>query len=568
MVDKRWVIKDKPTEEVVDLLSQSINVSTPIATILAQRGISDYDSAKNFFKPRLDMLHDPFLMKDMDAATKRVEQAVSNKEKILVYGDYDVDGTTSVALFYGFLNSFYPNCDFYIPDRYKEGYGISAAGIEWAHTNGFSLIIALDCGIKSCELVERAGSYGIDFIICDHHRPGEELPPAVAVLDPKRDDCNYPYKELPGCGIGFKLMQALVQRNPNLHPDPFSFLDLVVVSIASDIVPITGENRVLAFYGIEQLKENARPGLKALMTLAGINKSVSISGIVFGMAPKINAAGRIAHARTAVQLLLAASEEEAFDYAEQLNIRNEKRRDFDSSITEEALAMIEQNETLKMAKSTVLFKNDWHKGVIGIVASRCIERYHRPTIILTMSNNRATGSARSVPGFDVYNAISTCSDLLEQFGGHMYAAGLTMDLTKIEAFQKKFEEVVASTIPDELLIPLIEIDTPLHFDQITKNFFKVICRMAPFGPENLCPVFMAENVKLAGSLRVIKDKHLKFTAGQSGATKKLEAIGFNMAEHQSRINNGEEFKMAFSIEENNYMGYQSIQLNIKDIKFD
>ncbi|WP_040497094.1 single-stranded-DNA-specific exonuclease RecJ [Fulvivirga imtechensis] len=566
MVDKRWVLKDKPDENITDSLSKAINVSAPIATILVQRGITDYHSAKSFFRPTLDMLHDPFLMKDMDVAVKRIEEAIANNEKILVYGDYDVDGTTSVALFYGFLDSFYRNCDFYIPDRYKEGYGVSEAGIEWAKTYGFSLIISLDCGIKSSKLVEKAASYGIDFIICDHHRPGEELPPAIAVLDPKRDDCPYPYKELPGCGIGFKLMQALVSRNPGWHPDPNSFLDLVVVSIASDIVPITGENRVLAHYGIRQLKECARPGLKALMSLSGITQKINITGIVFGMAPRINAAGRIAHAKTAVHLLLAASEEEAYHYAEQLNIKNEKRRDFDASITEEALAMIEEDETLKMAKTTVLFKDSWHKGVIGIVASRCIERYHRPTIILTMSNNRATGSARSVPGFDVYNAIASCSELLVQFGGHMYAAGLTLELEKVAAFQRKFEEVVANSIPEELLVPVVDIDTPITFNQVTKKFFNVISQMAPFGPENLSPIFIAEDVKLASSLRVIKDKHLKFTAVQDD--RKLEVIAFNMAEHASRIANGEKFKIAFSIEENNYMGHQSIQLNIKDIKFE
>lgn len=567
MVEKRWVLKEKPEKEVIDLLSQSINVSPPVATILTQRGIKDFDSAKSFFRPLLNMLHDPFLMKDMDVAVERIEQAIATREKILVYGDYDVDGTTSVALFYGFLNSFYGACDFYIPDRYKEGYGISEAGIEFAAANDFTLIIALDCGIKSVGLVEKARSYGIDFIICDHHRPGETLPPAVAVLDPKRSDCEYPYKELPGCGIGFKLVQALVSRNPDWYADPLDLLDLVVVSIASDIVPITGENRVLAYFGLQRLKEDARPGLKALTKLAGVRQKMTITGIVFGMAPRINAAGRISHAKMAVNLLLAESEEEAYHFGEKLDVKNETRRDFDANITEEAIAMIEASESLKISKSTVLYKNDWHKGVIGIVASRCIERYHRPTIILTMSNNKATGSARSVPGFDVYNAIENCSDLLEQFGGHMYAAGLTMDINNVEAFQKKFEEVVAGSIPEELLTPLIEIDTEIEFDRITRKFFNVINQMEPFGPENLPPIFLAENVSVAGSLRLIKNKHLKFIAKQEGNNNKLEAIGFNMAEYESRMKDGEKFKMAFSIEENNYMGYQSIQLNIKDIKF-
>ncbi|MBL6446069.1 single-stranded-DNA-specific exonuclease RecJ [Fulvivirga sp. 29W222] len=568
MVEKRWVLKDKPDKEIVDSLSHTINVSPPIATILAQRGITDFNGAKKFFRPTLDMLHDPFLMKDMDLAVSRIEKAIVNQEKILVYGDYDVDGTTSVALFFTFLNSFYSACDFYIPDRYKEGYGISEAGIEFAAENNFNLIISLDCGIKSVGLVEKARSYGIDFIICDHHRPGDKLPPAIAVLDPKRSDCQYPYKELPGCAIGFKLVQALVLQNPHWYKDPLDFLDLVVVSIASDIVPITGENRVLAYFGLQRLKNSARPGLRALIKLAGIKYKMTITGIVFGMAPRINAAGRISHAKTAVNLLLSESEEEAYHFGEQLDVKNDKRRDFDASITEEALAMIEGNERLKTSKTTVLFKNDWHKGVIGIVASRCIERYHRPTIIMTMSNNKATGSARSVPGFDVYNAIENCSDLLEQFGGHMYAAGLTMDIDKVEAFQKKFEEVVSSSISEELLTPLVNIDSEITFNRITPKFFNVINQMEPFGPENLCPVFLAENISVAGSLRLIKNKHLKFIAQQEGSTNRLEAIGFNLGEYEKRIKNGEKFRMAFSIEENNYMGYQSIQLNIKDIKFD
>ncbi|GAA0892002.1 single-stranded-DNA-specific exonuclease RecJ [Fulvivirga kasyanovii] len=568
MVEKRWVLKAKPEREIIDSLSQSINVSPPIATILAQRGITNFDAARSFFRPTLDMLHDPFLMKDMDVAVTRIEQAIARQEKILIYGDYDVDGTTSVALFFSFLNSFYPACDFYIPDRYKEGYGISDAGIEYAAENNFNLIISLDCGIKSVRLVEKARSYGIDFIICDHHRPGDELPPAVAVLDPKRPDCEYPYKELPGCAIGFKLVQALVSQNPDWYADPLDLLDLVVVSIASDIVPITGENRVLAFFGLKRLKDSPRPGLSALIKLAGIRTKMTITGIVFGMAPRINAAGRISHAKTAVNLLLSESEEEAYHFGQQLDVKNDKRRDFDATITEEAIAMIEANEALRSSKTTVLFKNDWHKGVIGIVASRCIERYHRPTIILTMSNNKATGSARSVPGFDVYNAIENCSDLLEQFGGHMYAAGLTMEINKVEAFQKKFEEVVSSSISEELLTPLVDIDTEITLDKITPKFFNVINQMEPFGPENLCPVFLAENISVAGSLRLIKNKHLKFIAQQEDCNNRLEAIGFNLGIYEKRIKNGEKFKMAFSIEENNYMGYQSIQLNIKDIKFD
>ncbi|UII28453.1 single-stranded-DNA-specific exonuclease RecJ [Fulvivirga maritima] len=568
MVEKRWALKEAADEEVIENLHNTINVSRPLANILAQRGVDSFEAAKSYFRPSLKMLHDPFLMKDMDKAVERIERALANQEKILVYGDYDVDGTTSVALFFHFLNSFYPHCDFYIPDRYKEGYGVSRQGVDWACENDFSLIITLDCGIKSVELVKVAAEKNVDFIICDHHRPGDELPPAVATLDPKRDDCSYPYKEMPGCGIGFKLMQALTQRNPKWCKNPLDYLDLVVVSIASDIVPITGENRVLAHFGIKRLNEAPRPGLAALMHLSGVKKEINITGIVFGMAPRINAAGRIDHAKMAVNLLLASTEDEAYHYAEKLNIRNNKRKDFDSSITDEAIKMIEDNDLLKTSKTTVLYKNDWHKGVIGIVASRCIEHYHRPTIILTESNNKAAGSARSVPGFDVYNAISDCSDLLEQFGGHKYAAGLTMDIENIPAFQKKFEEVVAQSIPEELLIPLINIDSKISFNQISKNFLNIIAQMEPFGPENMQPVFLAENVSVASSLRVLKNQHLKFIAQQKGSNLKFDAIGFNMAEFEPLIKGGQSFNIAFNVEENNYMGYQSIQLKLKDIKFE
>ena len=566
MLEKRWVFKETPSEEVIDTLKESINVSTPIATILTQRGISDFEEARKYFRPKLSMLHDPFLMKDMDKAVARILKAIDAEQKILVYGDYDVDGTTAVALFFGALNQFYAHGDFYIPDRYKEGYGISKQGIDYAATHGFSVIVALDCGIKSVELVEEAKALGIDFIICDHHLPGEKIPAATAVLDPKRTDCQYPYKELSGCGIGFKLLQALDKKRPEARILPFNFLDLVAVSIAADIVPITGENRVLAHYGIKRLEDSPRPGLKILLKIARVPQKVTISRIVFGLAPRINAAGRIAHAKTAVNLLLAQSEEEAYHYGGQLNVKNTERRDFDSTITEEALSMIESDEALLSAKSTVLFKDNWHKGVIGIVASRCIEKFHRPTVILTASQNKATGSARSVPGYDVYEAISQCSDLLDQFGGHMYAAGLTMDIDKVPTFQQKFEEVVSGSISEELLIPQIEIDTPLKFDQITANFFDVLQQLAPFGPGNEKPVFIAENVFVKGSVRLIKGKHLKFVACQEKNNRKFEAIGFNLAPVAKEIAEGVLFKMVFTIEENTYQGLSSIQLNIKDIK--
>jgi single-stranded-DNA-specific exonuclease len=568
MTAKRWVYKDLPSDEIVTELCNSINVSKPIATILAERGINDYESAKSFFRPELSMLHDPFLMKDMDKAVDRIKAAFKVDEKILVYGDYDVDGTTSVALFYGFINSFHYNSSFYIPDRYKEGYGISRQGIDWAHENGYSLIVALDCGIKSTELVDYALTLNIDFIICDHHRPGDILPKAVAVLDPKRDDCDYPFKELPGCGIGFKLIQALASKTPTIKANPLDFLDLVVVAIASDIVPIVGENRVLAHFGLKRLAAAARPGLKALMHLAGVRKKMTITGIVFGLAPRINAAGRISHAKGAVDLLLTETEDEAYHYADKLNIKNDKRKDVDALITEEALAMIEANEVLKTSKTTVLFKEDWHKGVIGIVASRCIEKYHRPTIILTQSEDKATGSARSVPGFDVYDAIDSCSDLLEQFGGHMYAAGLTMSIDKLEEFQQKFEKVVSESIPDELLIPQIEIDTKISLDNIGKKFFEVLNQMEPFGPQNLPPVFYADKLFLAGSLNVIKDKHLKFSVKQEDNRSTFDCIGFGLGHYADQLSSDILMKMAFTIEINEFQGRKTLQLNIKDIKFD
>ena len=564
---KRWIKKDAPKELLVKKLSEEINVSAPIATILIQRGIPDFDSAKNFFRPQLEDLHDPFLMKDMDKAVSRLLNAFENNEKIMVYGDYDVDGTTSVALCYSFINSFHTNSDFYIPDRYKEGYGISKEGIDYASENGFKLIVALDCGIKSVELIDYASSLGIDFIICDHHRPGDTLPKAVAVLDPKREDCDYPYKELSGCGIGYKLIQAIADQMDSLLVDVTEYLDLVVVSIASDIVPINGENRILAYHGIERLQTNARPGLQALIHLAGIQNKMTITGIVFGMAPRINAAGRISHAKSAVDLLLAETEEEAYHFAQKLNIKNDERRDVDSSITQEALAMIEEGDHQQL-KSTVLFKNTWHKGVVGIVASRCIEKYYRPTIILTESDNKATGSARSVHGFDVYNAIESCRDLLDHFGGHKYAAGLTMPINKVEQFQQRFEEYVSQTITEDQLIPQIEIDTMLELDMITPKFYNVIQQMEPFGPENLAPVFCSKGIKLASSLRVIKEKHLKLFVRQENNDSSFECIAFGLSHVKDEMESHSHFNMVYTVEMNEFRGNKTLQLNIKDIQFD
>ena len=566
-MEKRWQYKEHPNREQVEQLSNAINTNSYLTSILLQRGIGDFDSAKKFFRPSLDQLHDPFLMKDMDKAVRRLKTALDREEKILIYGDYDVDGTTAVSLVYSYIHSFYPSCEVYIPDRYAEGYGISLNGIEYAEQNGFSLIIALDCGIKSFELVHYDNQKRIDFIICDHHLPDESIPDAVAVLDPKRPDCNYPCPHLSGCGLGFKFMQAFAR----LHREEsavYNYLDLVAVSIASDIVPIVDENRILAHFGLKKLNENPSPGFKALKDISGTRNDLDVSGIVFTLGPRINAAGRVAHGSAAVDLLIAGTETAANDLAEKLNLKNDLRKEFDSSITEEAIAMIETNNLIRSSKSTVLFKNTWHKGVIGIVAARCVEKYYRPTVILTESNNKITGSARSVQGFDLYNAILGCSDLLEKFGGHKYAAGLTLDVSNLEAFQQRFEEVVSSTITEDMLTPVIDIDTSIKLDAITPKFVTILKQMAPFGPENPRPVFEAKNVYVFNSLSNFKDRHIKFLAMQDGSDSVFQAVGFEMADHYSRISRGDSFRMAFTIEENIYNGTTSVQLRIKDIKFD
>lgn len=566
-MEKRWIYKEAPAREAVEKLSQEININPYLSTVLVQRGTNDFDSAKAYFRPTLDQLHDPLLMKDMQQAVDRLKRAIDAKEKILVYGDYDVDGTTAVALVFSYLRLFYPHCEVYIPDRHKEGYGVSRAGVEWADENGFTLIIALDCGIKASDMVMLADHKGIDFIICDHHLPAEEIPNAVAVLDPKRKDCEYPYKELSGCGLGFKLIQAFARQHRN-EQEVYQFLDLVAVSIASDIVPITDENRILTYYGLKKLNENPLPGLKALKELSQNRGDLDVSGIVFTLGPRINAAGRVAHASAAVELLISKSEEEAMKLAEGVNLNNDTRRQFDLDTTEEALLMIHNDETLRTAKSTVLFKNTWHKGVIGIVAARCIEKYYRPTVILTESNDKITGSARSVMGFDLYEAILKCSDLLEKFGGHKYAAGLTMDKKNLVAFQQRFEEVVAAQITSEMLTPSIEIDTTISFDAITSKFLNVLKQMAPFGPENQKPVFEASNVYVSSGLTNFKDRHVKFTASQEGNGSSFQVVGFDLGEHYEQLAMQTPFRMVFTIEENYYNGYTSIQLRTKDIKFD
>ena len=566
-MNRRWLHKPTYSQAEIESLSKNLNIGSTLSTLLLQRGVTTFDEAKNFFRPSLSDLHDPFLMKNMEQAVARIKLALDRNEKILVYGDYDVDGTTAVSLVYSYLMGFYSNVAYYIPDRTSEGYGVSKAGILWAEQNGYSLIIALDLGIKASDMVLLANHKGIDFIICDHHLPDNKIPQAVAVLDPKQKDCNYPFKELSGCGIGFKLIPAFALRHGN-EGDVFEFLDLVVVSIASDIVPINGENRILAFYGLKKLNESPRPGLKALKDIAGIRNELDISGVVFTLGPRINAAGRVAHAHGAIDLLISKTEEEANAFAEKVNLKNDLRREFDASITEEALAMISSDERKQKAKTTVLFKNTWHKGVIGIVAARCVERYYRPTVILTESNERITGSARSVNGFDLYQAIEACGDLLEKFGGHKYAAGLTLHPTNLAAFERRFEEVVAATITDEMLTPVVEIDMPVEFDMLTPKFQSVLKQMAPFGPENQRPVFEAKNVRVLNALSTFKDRHVRFLASQDGNESFFQTVGFDQIEHHEKLQMGDPFRIAFTIEENTFNGTTSVQLRLKDIKFE
>jgi len=562
----RWIEPVGVDLEKSEALAKELNISLPLAQLLFRRGICTFDEAKKFFRPSLNDLHDPFLMKDMDRAVARLMGAIENEERIMIYGDYDVDGTTSVALVYSFLATFYPHLEYYIPDRYKEGYGVSLAGMHWAKEKGVDLIISLDCGIKSFAAITLCNELGMDFIVCDHHKPDEKsLPPAYAVLDAKRSDCGYPYKELSGCGVGFKLLTAFCQKAGRAFETLIPFMDLVVISIAADIVPITGENRVLAYHGLKQLNVSQRAGIRALIKVAGFKKDLNISNVVFGLAPRINAAGRIDHAFGALELLLEQDESLVTDRASQVDDLNSSRKDFDSRITEEALAMIEAEGQLK-ARTTVLFKEDWHKGVIGIVASRCIEKYYRPTIILTESHGLATGSARSVRGFDLHEAISQCEDLLEQFGGHMYAAGLTMKKENLPAFKAKFEQVVAASIKEHMLHASLEIDEEIPVSRITDKFFQIVEQMAPFGPGNMQPTFVVRRVQ-AKAVRLLKEQHLKFDVCCPDTGQRISAIGFQMAEFYKGLEDGKNFDLCFQIQENEYLGKKTLQLLVKDIKF-
>ena len=570
MINK-WIYSDLTDEqnEIKNKLANELSISPVLAKLLVQRGIVTFDDARSFFRPDLNDLHDPFLMKDMDKAVERLTKAMQRNEKILIYGDYDVDGTTSVSLVYRFLVKFYSNLDFYIPDRYNEGYGISIKGIDFAAQNNFKLIIALDCGIKAVEKIKYAKTLGVDFIICDHHNPDDELPPAVAVLDSKRADCNYPYKHLSGCGVGFKLMQAFAMEN-NIHfEELIPLLDLLALSIASDIVPITGENRILAFYGLKQINSNPSTGVKAIIDVCGLkDREISISDIVFKIGPRINASGRMKLATEAVELMVSRDYNFAYERSGTINEYNNDRKDLDKNITDDAIALIRQDDTYSERKSIVVFKPDWHKGVIGIVASRLAEEYYKPSVVLTESNGFASGSARSVLGFDLYKAVESCKDLLENFGGHMYAAGLTMKIEHVDEFSRRFEKYVAEHIEEDQTYPQIDIDAIIEFKDITPKFFRVLKQFGPFGPGNMKPVFESKNVYDFGSSRLVgKDQeHLKLELTDSSSENVMSGIAFRMYEFNDHLKALNPLDICYTLEENNFNGNTSIQLMIRDIK--
>jgi len=569
-MNKLWNILPQPEPVFVESLANELGIGRVLASLLVQRGIRDFEEARHFFRPQIEGLHNPFLMKDLDKATSRISRAIANQEKVLIYGDYDVDGTTSVALMYSFLRERIDEIGYYIPDRYSEGYGISYQGIEYAVQNGFSLVIALDCGIKAHDKMEYAKRKGIEFIICDHHLPDDQLPDAVAILDPKRPDCEYPYKELSGCGVGFKLLQGFCLKNSIPFSHIAKYLDLVCVSIAADLVPMTGENRILAYHGLKKLNENPVPGLKALLNISNCEeKQITASDIVFKIGPRLNAAGRISSGESAVELMIAKSETDALELAGKIDSYNDYRKNIDIEITDLARKMVENNESMKDRKTTVLFHPEWHKGVVGIVASRLIDFYYRPTVILTKSSGMATGSARSVDNYDLYFAINACSDLLESFGGHKYAAGLSMPIENVEAFTKRFEEVVASTITDQQLVPQINVDCEIELSEITPKFFRVLRQFEPFGPDNQSPSFLCRGLRDSGRSRQVGRtwEHLKLSVTSlKGDHPDFEGIAFGMGHLFNEIHKGRPFDITFTVEENTFRGATSMQLMVKDIR--
>ncbi|OJV36267.1 MAG: single-stranded-DNA-specific exonuclease RecJ [Bacteroidales bacterium 36-12] len=567
----KWIFKNLTKEQIniQESLSKELNISPILAGLLVQRGINTFEDARRFFRPDFAFLHDPFLMADMEKATDRLTEAIQNNEKILIYGDYDVDGTTSVSLVYKFIQKIYNNVDFYIPDRYLEGYGISIQGINYAIENNFRLIVALDCGIKAVEKIKYASENNVDFIICDHHTPDNILPAAVAVLDPKRPDCNYPYKHLSGCGVGFKLLQAFSQKNNIPFSELTSMLDLVALSIASDIVPITGENRILAYYGLEQLNSNPSVGVKSILSVCGLtDKTITIADIVFKVGPRINASGRMKQATEVVELLVSNDANFAKQKSDTINEYNNERKDLDKKITDEAITLIASDEAFSVRKSVVIYKPDWHKGVIGIVASRLSEEFYKPSIVLTYSNGMASGSARSVPGFDIYSAIESCRDLLENFGGHRYAAGLTMKEENVPEFSQRFEQFVFSNITDEQTSPQVNIDALISFKDITPKFFSVLKQFGPFGPGNMKPIFATKQVMDYGSSRLVgKDQeHLKLELVDPSSENVMNGIAFGMYEYNDHLKSLKPLDICYTLEENTFNNVTNIQLMIKDIQ--
>lgn len=564
-MQKRWNILSAEDAQISEL-RQHLNIHPALLKILIQRRLDDYEKAKAFFNPELSDLHSPWLMKDMDKAVERVLSAFNNREKILVFGDYDVDGTTAVACMYSFLKTVYEpsNIDFYIPHRYREGYGVSKAGIDHAHAQGTTLIISLDCGIKSIDLIGYARELGIDFVICDHHTPDAILPPAVAILNPKQIDCDYPFKELCGCGVGFKLISALSERLELSSSAPMEYLDLLATAIAADIVPMVGENRILVYHGLKKANIEPNFGIRALKELGGVQKELFINNLVFMIAPRVNAAGRMDDGSKAVQLFISGNIDEARQYAAMLHSDNTDRKEADKNITDEALALISGDLSMEKSKSTVVYQPHWHKGVVGIVASRLIDHYYRPTIVLTQSGEYIAGSARSVAGFNVYEAIHQCRDLLLGYGGHFYAAGMTLEPAKVEAFRTRFEEVVSATITDEMLIPEINIDAVVTLADLKQNFFNIIKRMEPFGPENVQPLLMISGVTDSGYSRIVKDVHIRFSVKQGSIL--FNGIGFNLASKFHLLQNGEPVDIVFTLEENDWNNEKHLQLKVLDLR--
>ncbi|MDR1348143.1 MAG: single-stranded-DNA-specific exonuclease RecJ [Prevotellaceae bacterium] len=567
-VEKKWILPASGDLEKINSLATDLGVDRTLAQLLVQREVYTFEQARLFFRPQLENLHNPFLMKDMQRAVNRINQAIADNEHIMIYGDYDVDGTTAVALVYSFIRKMHTGISYYIPDRYDEGYGISTKGINHARENNVKLIIALDCGIKANEKIDYANQLGIDFIICDHHLPGDDIPNAFAVLDAKRCDCEYPFKELSGCGVGFKLIQALGKENNIPSENIEKYLDLVAVSIAADIVPLIGENRILAFYGLKRLNENPRNGLLAIIKLSGLeNHQISIDDIVFKIGPRINAAGRMEQGRSAVDLLIADDDKSAIEQATSINSVNNERKNVDRAITLEAIEMAKSED--KNRKTTVVYNPNWHKGVVGIVASRLIESFYRPTIVLTKSNECISGSARSIPGFDLHQAVEACSDLLETFGGHTYAAGLTMKEENLEKFKRRFENYVNDTIDESIMVPQVSIDAYLDFKQITPKFFRILKQFQPFGPGNMSPVFLTQNVYDNGNSRKVGQfgEHIKLEIIQEDEPyRPFHGIAFNLSEHFDFIKGGNPIDICYSIAENYYRGVANIQLRVKDVK--